>query len=448
MTERDASAGDARIAADSLGSVTVARDALYGAHTVRAIENFRVSGFTLRDLPDFVAALAEVKVACARANAGLGELAPAVADAIAAAGREIVAGRWTEQFPIDVVQGGGGTATNMNVNEVIARRATQLLRAARGDERSDATPDVHPNDHVNRAQSTNDVYPTALALAVHRRAEGALDAFGHLAEALERKAQEYPDLRRLGRTCLQDAVPLGVAETHRGQAHAIARTSARLALATDQLLDVPLGATAVGTGLGAPPGYRSRVVALLAQESGVSLRESSDCLDSLAHLDGYVGVMGALVQVMLVVRQLAADLRLLSSGPCGGLGEITLPAVQVGSSMMPGKVNPVIPELVMQIASEVRGAAATVEAATADGELELNIMEPVVARHVLCSLADAGSVSRLLADRCVAGLIWNVDRVERNLSGSREGAVERAVASGYDAAHAEAGVSARSGVGR
>jgi len=434
MARLDLSPCDARVVVDSLGSVTVPHDVLYGAHTARAIENFHVSGFALRDLPDFVAALAQVKIACAMANSELGDLPPAVADAIVAAGREIVAGAWIDQFPIDVVQGGGGTATNMNVNEVIARRATQLLRAASKEEQSEGSTIVHPNDHVNRAQSTNDVYPTAMALAVHRRAVDALDAFSHLAGVLERKAQEYPHLQRLGRTCLQDALPLGVAETHRCQAHAIARTSARLAQAADQLLEVPLGATAVGTGFGAPAGYRSRVVSLLIQESGVSVRQSSDCFDSLAHLDAYVGVMGALVQVMLVLRKLAADLRLLSSGPHGGLGEITLPAIQVGSSMMPGKVNPVIPELTMQIASEVRGAAAIIESATADGELELNVMEPVITRHALCSMGDAGRVARLLADRCVAGLVWNVNLVERHLDASLAGTVEQAVRGGYDAA--------------
>jgi aspartate ammonia-lyase len=417
-----------RIERDSLGDVEVPAGALYGANTARAVTNFRVSGITVAERPELISALGHVKAAAARANADLGLLAPPIDAAVLDAAREVGQGRHADQFPIDVVHGGGGTAVNMNANEVIANRAAQLLGESVG-----AYAVVHPNDHVNRSQSTNDVFPTALALATFTAGQSTLAELGALEQWFDRKADEFGDLERLGRTCLQDAVPLTVRQTHAGHAHAVARTARELGRSLDALLDVPLGATVVGTGLGAPAEYRGLVLEYLAEESGVAVRGSGDLFDALANLDAYVDVAAQLVRVTLVMAKIAADLRLLSSGPVGGIGEVSLPAVQVGSSIMPGKVNPVIPELVMQVSYEVRGMATTVETAVAAGELELNVMEPVIARHLLGSMHDVGAVARIFGDRCIAGLSWNAATIAEHLDGSLQGAVEAMAEQGYAA---------------
>jgi aspartate ammonia-lyase len=417
-----------RIEHDSLGEVAVPARALYGAHTVRAISNFGVSGTTLTDRPELVRALGHVKAAAARANAALGLLGPPLEGVVLAAAREVADGCHLDQFPIDVVHGGGGTAVNMNANEVIANRAAELLGEPIG-----TYEVVHPNDHVNRSQSTNDVYPTALALAAFTAGQETFAELLVLAQLFERKADEFGDLERLGRTCLQDAVPLTVAQTHTGQAHAVRRTAAELRRSLDALLEVPLGATVVGTGIGAPPEYRALALAYLAEESGTPVRGSGDLFDALANLDTYVDVAAQLVRVALVMAKIAADLRLLSSGPVGGIGEVTLPAVQVGSSIMPGKINPVIPELVMQVSYEVRGMAATVEAAVAAGELELNVMEPVIARHLLGGLHDVREVARIFGERCISELTWNQSALAEHLGGSLKGAVDAAAEQGYAA---------------
>lgn len=420
-----------RLERDGLGACEVPADALYGVHTARALENFALAGPALGERPALLAALAQVKIAAARANSELGALDAGLAAAIVTAAREVAAGSWHDAFPVPVLQGGGGTSLNMNVNEVLANRANELLGGARGTYRP-----VHPNDHVNRSQSTNDVVPTALSLAVLRAGRETTAGLDHLRATLERKADEGEGLERLGRTCLQDALPLGVAETHRAQAHALARTTADLGAALAALRAVPLGATAVGTGLGAPPGYRERAVALLAEEAGEPLEPSADPFDALAHADPYLAVAGALLRATLVAAKLAADLRFLASGPVGGIGEVELPAVQAGSSQMPGKVNPVLPELVLQVSYDVRGTVATVEAAVAAGELELNVMEPVIARRLLDSLDDVGRAARLLADRCVAGLRWRPEVLQKHLHGSLAAAVDEATRAGYDAASA------------
>jgi aspartate ammonia-lyase len=428
MTSGSQGSPAVRIERDSLGDVEVPAGALYGANTARAVKNFRVSGVTVAERPQLVSALGHVKAAAARANADLGLLAPPVDAAVLEAAREVGQGLHLDQFPIDVVHGGGGTAVNMNANEVIANRAAQLLGEPVG-----TYAVVHPNDHVNRSQSTNDVFPTALALATFATGHSALAELRKLERLFERKADEFGDLKRLGRTCLQDAVPLTVSQMHAGQAHAIARTARQLGRALDALLEVPLGATIVGTGLGAPPGYRALVLEYLAEESGVAVRGSDDLFDALANLDAYVDVAAQVVRVAVVIAKIAADLRLLSSGPVGGIGEVSLPVVQVGSSIMPGKVNPVIPELVMQVSYEVRGMATTVEAAVAAGELELNVMEPVIARHLLDSLHDVEVVARIFGARCVAGLKWNTATIEEHLRGSLLGAVEAMAEQGYAA---------------
>jgi aspartate ammonia-lyase len=419
-----------RLEHDALGEVEVPIDALWGAHTARAIGNFRISGVTVASQPLLVRALARVKRASARANAGFGELEPAVADAIVAAAAELAGGAHLDAFPIDLVQGGGGTASNMNVNEVLARRANGILAGVAGG----AHGPVHPNDHVNRNQSTNDVYPTALQLAVHDACEPVDRALVRVTAALEALAARYADAERLARTCLQDALPVGIGDVHRGQAASFERCRQTLAAALEPLAEVPLGAGAVGTSFGAPPGYRARVVELLADECGRPLRPSASPFDALAHLDGYLGVSAALVRAMVTAEQLARDLRLLSSGPRGGIGELRLPAVAVGSSAMPGKINPAIPELVMQVSFELRGRAQTIELAVAAGELELNVMEPVIARALLEGAHDCAAVLDRFAARCLEGLEWDAGRVAANLGGSLAGAVELAARSGYEAA--------------
>ena len=417
---------DTRLERDALGELAVPARALWGIHTARALENFAVSGVTLATQPALIAALGHVKVAAARANAELGALAPDLADAIVSAGREVAAGQHDDAFPLEIVQGGGGTSTNMNANEVIANRANELLGGALG-----AYAPVHPNDHVNRSQSTNDVYPTAMQLAVLAAAAPTLDAVEHLERTISEKASELGELERLGRTCLQDALPLPAASAQRAQARALERVRADLERTLSSLRSVPLGATVIGTGFGSPPGYLERVVPTLAEESGLELRPSDDLFDALAHLDEHVSLIAHLNRVMLVMAKVASDLRYLSSG---AVGEARLPALQAGSSTMPGKVNPVLPELVLQVSYQLRGAAATVESAVAGGELELNVMEPVIARSVLESLRDVAAVARLFADRCMAGLEYNELRTAQHLEGSYAELVELATDSGYAAA--------------
>jgi aspartate ammonia-lyase len=426
MTSADESALQFRVERDSLGELAVPAQALFGAQTARAIDNFRVSGVTVSERPALIAALGHVKAAAARANAQVGAIEEPIASAICAASREVAAGAHDDQFPIDLVQGGGGTAVNMNANEVIANRAAELLGGSRG-----GYEIVHPNDHVNRSQSTNDVFPTALALATIAVGRDAVDQLRPLAALFDAKAASGASQERLGRTCLQDAVPLTIAQTHHAQGHALARVTGSLERALEQLLTVPLGATVVGTGIGAAGGYRDLAIEFLAQESGTPVRGSEDPFDALANPDAYVDVAAQAVRVGLVMAKIAWDFRFLSAP---AVDELRLPAVQVGSSIMPGKINPVIPELVMQVSYETRGMATVVEAAVAAGELELNVMEPVIARHLLASLRDLGRVSELFRDRCVAGLQWQADSIRTHLTRSRAESIQFASEHGYSRA--------------
>jgi aspartate ammonia-lyase len=400
----------------------------YGEHTRHATENFTVRGERLGDAPELLIAYAHVKAAAALANRELGVLDERVANALVAAADEVVAGAHREQFPTPLLQGGGGTSTNMNVNEVLAARATELLAAAGHRDH------VHPNDHANRSQSTNDTYPTAMALAIHQASQPALSQLEALASTLRGKAAEYGDLDRLGRTCLQDAVPLTIRDTHLAQAAALERTRGGLTTALDALSEVPLGATAVGTGIGAPPGYAALAVQRLAERTGRDLTVAANPFDSLAHLDPYAGVASATARAAITAAKIAADLRLLSSGPRAGIGEVTLPTRQPGSSIMPGKVNPVIPELVMQLSYRIRGAAHTVEMGVAAGELELNIMEPVIYDALHGALSDLANATAALGEKCVSGMTWNRETLRNHLDGSLAERVEKATQVGYDQA--------------
>jgi aspartate ammonia-lyase len=398
--------------------------------------NFGVSGVTMAARPELIAAFGQVKAAAARANLATGGLGSEIGEAILAAAREVAAGRHDGQFPIDVVHGGGGTAINMNANEVIANVANEALGGRRG-----AYDHVHPNDHVNRSQSTNDVYPTALALATFAVAMEAIARTEALERTLLAKASTVGETQHLGRTCLMDAVPLTIAATHTSQAHAVHRTVEALAAAIQELLQVPLGATAVGTGIGAPEGYRQAVLEMLREETGLQVSAAPDLYDALANNDVYFNIAAQLFRVSAVTAKIAADLRLLASGPIGGFGEIRLPSVQVGSSIMPGKVNPVIPELVMQSHMQIQGMTTAVGAAVSGGELELNVMEPVIARHLLAGLREFGLTAEIFAERCVAGLEWDLSAVALHMEGSRGDSVERAMLDGYESVAKAASVS-------
>jgi aspartate ammonia-lyase len=394
----------------------------------------------LADRPSFLRGLAQVKAAAAEANSTLGVIDSEVASAIVVAADEICAGQWSDQFPIPIIQGGGGTATNMAVNEVIANRAAQILGREVGRYET-----VHPLDDVNRSQSTNDVYPTALQIGIIKQTPALISKLISVADALERIASESGNMQRLGRTCLRDAVPLPVAAYHVAQARAVRRTASNIANATLILHEVPLGATAVGTGVGAPAEYAKKAIASLAARTELPLRPTEDRFDALAHLDGFLNVASASAAAALTLGKIAADLRLLSSGPIGGIAEISLPAVQVGSSIMPGKINPVIPELVIQASFEIRGAAHIVELAAAAGELDLNVMGPVVTRHLLGALTQLEEVAGVFADHCLTGLRWDNEVVERHLAGSLEGLVERALVVGHDAVEVNPRTSPRLG---
>lgn len=395
---------------------------LFGKQSSLAVENFGTVGRRVADVPAFVRNYALVKAAAARSNANLGVLAPNVAEAICAACAEIVSGLHGSQFPTALVLGGGGTTTNMNFNEVIAARASQISGLA-----------VHPNDHVNASQSTNDTYPTAMALTIRELSDGPLQALTALAQALEDKATEYDTTERLGRTCLQDAVVLSVGQTHRSHATAIRRVTEGLRAATGELDSIPIGATVLGTGIGARQGYRELCVQDLSKATGRQLTGSEDLVDALSHLDPYAAIASAGARAAITMAKIAADLRFLSSGPTGGISEVMLPATQAGSSIMPGKINPVIPEFVMQLSYRIRGAAHTVECAVAAGELELNIMEPVIVDSLLNIFEDLTASADTFACKCIAGLTWDGRRLKENLTSGFDRWVTMAAEQGYDA---------------
>jgi aspartate ammonia-lyase len=394
---------------------------LYGTQTQLSLATF--GGRRLGDLPVFVHAYAQVKQAAAIANNALGVLDEPRATAIINACKEITAGHHADQFPSALVVGGGGTTTNMNVNEVIATRATQL-----------AGRPVHPNDHVNASQSSNDTYPTAMALAVLTSATVPTDALTTLSETLRAKAEEHADTVYLGRTCLRDAVTVTAADTLTAQARAVDRGADELHSAVHALRAVPLGATVLGTGIGAPPGFTPRAITELATLTGHELTPAQNPFDALANLDPYAAVADAATRAATTLTRIAADVRLRSSGPHGGLGEVTIPALQAGSSIMPAKVNPVVPEYAMQLGYRIRGAAHTVTYAVAAGELELNVMAPVILDALANIFDDLDNAATTLATRCINGLHWDGPHREENLRHALDRRVELAAHQGYDTA--------------
>lgn len=372
--------------------------AKWRAQTQRAVENFPISGQRLERA--HIEALARIKGAAAKVNAELGVLRKDVAEAIVEAAAEVAEGRWDEDFPVDVFQTGSGTSSNMNVNEVIATLASERLGR-----------DVHPNDHVNASQSSNDVFPSSIHVAATSAVLNDLvPALEHLAEALERKAAEFAEVVKSGRTHLMDATPVTLGQEFGGYAAQVRYGVERLRASLPRLAELPLGGTAVGTGINTPSGFSAAVIAEVARATGLPLTEARNHFEAQGARDGIVETSGQLRTVAVGLTKIANDLRWMASGPRTGLAEINLPDLQPGSSIMPGKVNPVLPEAVLMVAAQVTGNDATVATAGAAGNFELNVMLPVIARNVLESVRLLSNVSRLLADRTVDGITANVAR--------------------------------------
>ena len=384
---------------DSMGEVRVPAGAKWGAQTQRAVENFPISGQRLERA--HIEALARIKAAAARVNAGLGVLDPDTAKAVAEAADEVAEGRWDGEFPIDVFQTGSGTSSNMNANEVIAALASERLGAP-----------VHPNDQVNASQSSNDVFPSSIHIAATAAVTRDLvPALEHLAEALERKSAEFADVVKSGRTHLMDATPVTLGQEFGGYAAQVRYGVERLRATLPRVAELPLGGTAVGTGINTPAGFSAAVIAEVARATGLPLTEARNHFEAQGARDGLVELSGQLRTIGVGFTKIANDLRWMGSGPRTGLAEINLPDLQPGSSIMPGKVNPVIPEAVVMVAAQVAGNDATVAIAGAAGNFELNVMLPVIARNLLESVRLLANVARLLADRTVDGITANVERL-------------------------------------
>ncbi|GIU91979.1 MAG: fumarate hydratase class II [Acidimicrobiia bacterium] len=397
-----------RIERDSMGEVRVPADAYYGASTQRAVENFPISGEGVGRR--IIWAFGLLKGSAATVAGRMGFLDQKIADAIRQAADEVMEGRWDDQFPVDVFQTGSGTSTNTNANEVIANRATELLGGERGSKL------VHPNDHVNFGQSSNDTFPTAMHLAaldaIHTN---LLPALGRLAETLEAKAVEFADVVKSGRTHLMDAVPITLGQEFSGYATQITKGVERVSKILDELGELALGGTAVGTGINCPDGFARAVIALMAERTGYALREAENHFEAQAAKDGVVNTSGALKTVATSLFKIANDLRWLASGPVTGIAEIRLPALQPGSSIMPAKVNPVIPEAVMQVSAQVVGNDAAITWGGANGNFELNTMMPMMARNLLSSIDLLGNAARVLADKCVSGIEADAERARHLL---------------------------------
>ncbi|RPF27582.1 class II fumarate hydratase [Georgenia muralis] len=389
---------DFRIEHDTMGEVKVPRDALYSAQTQRAVENFPISGRGLS--AHHIAALGQVKRAAALANAELGVLPEDVAQAVATAADEVIAGMHDRHFPIDVFQTGSGTSSNMNANEVVANLAGTILGRP-----------VHPNDHVNASQSSNDVFPSSIHIAAMQAVtEELLPGLEVLAASLERKAEEFADVVKSGRTHLMDATPITLGQEFSGYATQIRYGIARVEATLPRLAELPLGGTAVGTGINTPPGFSARVIELIAENTGLPLVEARNHFEAQAAQDSLVETSGALRTIAVSLTKIANDLRWMGSGPRTGLGELALPDLQPGSSIMPGKVNPVVPEATVMVAAQVIGNDAAIAFAGAQGNFDLLVMLPVMARNLLESITLVGNVSRVLATKTVDGLVANVER--------------------------------------
>ncbi|MFN2504330.1 MAG: class II fumarate hydratase [Acidimicrobiales bacterium] len=417
----DPNPGATRIERDSLGDVAVPATAKWGAQTQRAVDNFPISGVPVD--AEIIRALARIKGTAAVVNAELGVVDAGAARAVAEVAAEVAGGGWDGEFPIDVFQTGSGTSTNMNMNEVLAHLAGERLGRA-----------VHPNDEVNASQSSNDVFPSAIHVAAVEAVVGDLiPALGGLAAALREKADEWRDVVKSGRTHLMDATPVTLGQEFGGYAAAVEHGIERLEACLPRLGELALGGTAVGTGINAPPEFADRVVSRLAADLGLPLREARNHFEAQGGRDAFVEASGAVRTVAVSLVKTANDLRLMASGPSTGLSEIRLPELQPGSSIMPGKVNPVIPEVVIQVAAQVVGNDATVAFAGASGSFELNVAMPVMAHNLLESIRLLAAASRALADSCVRGIEADVERCRRYAESSPAIATALAPHLGYEA---------------
>jgi aspartate ammonia-lyase len=415
---------DYRIERDPLGDLKVPAAAYYGVQTARAVENFPISG--LRAAPDLVTATVLIKKAAAEANAQLGRLDRDIADAIVRAADEILNGALRDQFVVDVYQAGAGTSHNMNANEVLANRAGELLGTARG-----VYTRVHPNDHVNMGQSTNDVFPTATRLALLLGAEPLVASARALADTLARKADEFAGILKTGRTHLQDAVPITLGQEFSGYAECVRRGAEDVATASQQLQELNIGATAVGTSLNAGDDYRRLVVENLSRETRLRLQPAANLFRVTQSMGDVLAYSSAMRRVAVEVGKVASDLRLLSMGPRAGLSEIMLPAVQPGSSIMPGKVNPSVPEMVNQVCFQVMGCDATIAIACEAGQLELNVMMPVIAWNALHASTILREAMKVLRLRCVDGIAADEPRARELLERSTAAATALSPYIGY-----------------
>ena len=402
-----------RIEKDFLGEKQIPAEAYWGVHTARAVENFPVSGTPVSAMPDLVRAFGYVKKATARANAELGALDHRRATAIMSACEKLIAGKFHDQFVVDVIQGGAGTSTNMNANEVIANLALEKLDLPHG--RYDV---LHPNDHVNASQSTNDVYPTAVRLALWFGIDRLLGAMASLRGAFEGKAEEFRSVLKIGRTQLQDAVPMTLGQEFRTYAVMLGEDEARLAEAKSLICEINLGATAIGTGINTDPRYADLACAALAEATGLPLVRAPDMIEATQDTGAFVQVSGVLKRIACKLSKTCNDLRLLSSGPQAGLGEINLPPRAAGSSIMPGKVNPVIPEVVNQVAFEVIGNDVTITMASEAGQLQLNAFEPIMGWSLYKSISHLRAACLTLARNCVAGITANRALLEARVRAS------------------------------
>ncbi|HVF40822.1 MAG TPA: aspartate ammonia-lyase, partial [Gemmatimonadaceae bacterium] len=415
---------DTRMEKDPLGELRVPAAALYGVQTLRAVQNFPISG--IKPLPAFVDATVRIKRAAALTHKQTRRLESRLADAITQAADEILGGQHREHFVVDVYQAGAGTSHNMNTNEVLANRANEILGGSRGE----YSP-VHPNDHVNMAQSTNDVIPTAIRLACVTELPKLTAAFELLIVELEKKAVEFDDVMKSGRTHLQDAMPIRLGQEFAGYAGSLTRCMRRVQESADYLRDLGIGGSAVGTGVNVEPEYPQLMVSALAEMTGVELREGKDRVQLMQSMSDAAAFSSQLKVLALDLSKIASDLRLMASGPRTGLDEVRLPAVQPGSSIMPGKVNPSIPEMVNQVCFQVVGNDACVAVAAEHGQLELNVMMPVIAYNILLSMQILTNTATTLAEKCVRGIEANVEQCAYWLERSAALATALAPSIGY-----------------
>ncbi|MHB2156321.1 aspartate ammonia-lyase [Calditrichota bacterium GD2] len=405
--------GRTRLEHDLLGEREVPAEVYYGVQTLRALENFNITGISIAHYQSLIESLAMVKMAAAKANRDLGLLDKDIAKAIITACREIIEGRWHTNFVVDVIQGGAGTSTNMNANEVIANRALEILGHKRGEYQY-----CHPNNHVNLSQSTNDVYPTALKIALFRSTQKLIQVLKNLIESFNRKAREFADVIKIGRTQLQDAVPMTLGQEMEAYASTLSEEVERLQQNARLFLEVNLGGTAIGTGINAHPEYGKLAVQYLEEISGIPVKLAPNLVEATQDTGAFVMFSSALKRLAVKLSKIASDLRLLSSGPRAGLNEINLPKMQPGSSIMPGKVNPVIPEVVNQIAYKVIGNDLTITMAAEAGQLELNVMEPVMAQSLFESIEMLKNGMLTFKYRCVDGITANRERCREMVENS------------------------------